>query len=368
MIGAVLRVILLILSFVGILYAQSVARDYPSYRYVFSEFDVEPSFIDNEIFVKFVRANERKIKLFYKRSIKRGEILLPILQRKLMDDGLSDLFVYLSMVESGFATDIVSSKKAVGLWQFMPATARSYKLRVCDMVDERCDPDVATDAAIAHLEKLHKKFGKWYLAMMAYNCGEGRLGKAIAQSGSESLEVLIGKESTLPRETRLYIQKILLAAMIGESISLGFEQMPKSKGGKGVMRVTVNGGERWSDLAVLLDMNISALKKLNPTYKGDMLPKSDKNYDIYIPEEKIYSFYLRYELEKHSKILQSDYLLPYEVKLGDTIETIAKVYQSDPESIKAANHKKDEYLEVGEFLVIPVSKEIFETAQKGSRE
>ncbi len=363
-----MRVILLILSFVGILYAQSVARDYPSYRYVFSEFDVEPSFIDNEIFVKFVRANERKIKLFYKRSIKRGEILLPILQRKLMDDGLSDLFVYLSMVESGFATDIVSSKKAVGLWQFMPATARSYKLRVCDMVDERCDPDVATDAAIAHLEKLHKKFGKWYLAMMAYNCGEGRLGKAIAQSGSESLEVLIGKESTLPRETRLYIQKILLAAMIGESISLGFEQMPKSKGGKGVMRVTVNGGERWSYLAALLDMNISALKRLNPAYKGDMLPKRDKNYDIYIPEEKIYAFYLRYELEKHSKILQSDYLLPYEVKLGDTIETIAKVYQSDPESIKAANHKKDEYLEVGEFLVIPVSKEIFETAQKGSRE
>ena len=131
--------------------------------------------------------------------MQRGEMLSPMVKGYLMDQGLSDLFIYLSMVESGLNTDIVSSKKAAGLWQFMPATAQHYKLEVCNGFDERCDPISAAHAAIA------------------YNCGEGRLRRAIREAGSDELGILTDeRDKYLPRETRQYIRKILLAAMIGE--------------------------------------------------------------------------------------------------------------------------------------------------------
>lgn len=362
-----LRIILYMVFLpVGMLYGQTLAQKYPSYRYVFSEFDVESDFIYNRDFVYFVSRYERRIKRFYRASIQRGENFMPILQRKLVDDGLSDLLIYLSMVESGFTPTIVSSKKAVGLWQFMPKTAKSYNLTVSRNLDERCDPVASTDAAIAHLEHLYEKFGKWYLAIMAYNCGEGRLAKAIKQMGTERLDRLIGSDSVLPVETRLYIQKILLAAMIGESISLGFESMQKVQTKAGVFRVKVDGGACWKRIAKMLEVDSKKLQRLNPQYRSDCLPETKSEYEIVIPEDKIYAFYLRYELQTHSKILESEYMLPHEVKLGDTLEKIAKLYHSDTKSIKVANRKKSDFLEVGEILVVPVSKEQFDRITKSS--
>lgn len=347
--------------------AQSIAQKYPSYPYVFSEFDVEDDFVNNSEFVAFVKRNEGRFKRFYRASIRRGERLLPLMQRTLMADGLSDLLIYLSMVESGFAVDAVSSKKAVGLWQFMPATAKHYKLIVQGSIDERYDPQSATDAAVAYLMKLFEKFGKWYLAMMAYNCGEGRLQRAIDTIGSDALDLLIAKSSPLPRETRHYIQKILLVAMIGENISIGFEKKYQQRThNNGRLRVVVKGGESWSKLAQLLEMNTTTLRGLNPAYKNDRLPNQKAHYDIYIPEEKVYAFYLRYDLEEASSappVTESAFMLSHIVALGETLEGIAQKYHSDPKRILAINHKKDEYLELGELLVIPVDREQLEGTQ-----
>ena len=345
------------------LFGFDIKTRYPGYSYVFSEFDVDRNFAENPHFIDFVNKNEKRYKSFYRHSLQRGDFLLPLMQQKLMDDGLSDLLIYLAMVESGFSTDIVSPKKAVGLWQFMPATAKDYKLMVCDTVDERCDPSSATDAAAAYLDRLHKKFGKWYLAMMAYNCGEGRMQKAINAAGSDDLEVLLYHGRYLPKETRLYIQKILLVAMIGENISLDFGQMQKNTDKSGFMRVSVKGSESWQKIAKLLDMDIEQLKKLNTAYKGDCLPIKKKLYTINIPDEKIYAYYLRYELDKQSNLLTMEYMLPYYVKLGDTLDKIAKEYETDSSSIMQANHMIDPYLEVGRLLILPVSKKKFETKQ-----
>jgi membrane-bound lytic murein transglycosylase D len=342
------------------LWGGSVAEEYPSYSYVLSEFDIDSSFVENKNFIRFVKKHEKQIKRFYSHSIKRGELLLPILQKKLMDDGLSDLLIYLSMVESGFKVDIKSPKKAVGLWQFMPATAKLYKLKVLEGIDERCDPQSATDAAIAHLQYLHHKFGKWYLAMMAYNCGEGRLEKAIKNLGTDTLSELIAYQSPLPKETKLYIQKILLAAMIGENIAIDFEKMPKEKTHSGLMRVYVRSGEKWSRIAELLDMSTEELKKINPMYKADQLPSCEAECGIYIPNEKVYAFYLRYDVVRHHKVIDAEYLLPYYVSLGDTLEKIAMQFHSKIAGIKRINHLKHEYLEVGRLLLIPVDKAFFD--------
>jgi len=284
-------------------FSAMLADKYPSYAYVFSEFGVDESYIYDRSFEHFVFKNEKKIKKFYKRSMKKGEKLLPLMRDDLMKDGLSDLFVYISMIESGFSPAIVSSKKAVGLWQFMPSTAKHYNLAVCNAVDERCDPISSTSAAIAYLQKLNEQFGKWYLAVMAYNCGEGRLKKAIRKAGGDDLSILLDEnEKYLPKETREYIEKILLAAMIGENELLDYNEI------------------QTSSLGSLVQVDVAS------DTKGTVKP----------------------------------YFVSHYVVLGDTLETLAVKYETNPEEIKIANKLEDDALTLDTLLLIPVSKALFE--------
>ncbi len=341
----------------------SIPDKYPSYTYVFAEFDVDESYIYDADFEWFVLHNEKKIKSFYKRSVNRGKDLLPMMKAYLMDDGLSDLFIYLSMVESGFSPAIVSSKKAVGLWQFMPATAKHYNLSVCNSFDERCDPISSTNAAINYLNKLHRQFGKWYLAAMAYNCGEGRLEKAIKKAGSDELSILLDdRDKYLPLETREYIKKILLAAMIGESITLDFAP-EEYMSAKDLLQVEVLGGTKLRELAKTIEMKASQLLSLNKQFKEGLVPKEKPVYNVTIPEEKMILFYLRYELPEEKKSIKP-HLISHYVNLGETLESIAKQYHSSSEEIKVANQLSDDFLMLDTLLVIPVSQGLFEETLK----
>ena len=354
-----IKTIFIMLLFPLYAFSTSLIEKYPSYEYVFSEFGVDESYIYDHDFEEFVLHNEKKITLFYERSMKRGDALLPMIRDNLMDDGLSDLFIYISMVESGFSPAIISVKKAVGLWQFMPATAKHYNLSVCNSFDERCDPVSSTNAAIVYLRKLHKQFGRWYLAVMAYNCGEGRLEKAIKQANSDELHVLIDNDAKyLPLETREYIKKILLVAMIGESDMLDFE--PKnSLDSNNIMQVEVLGGTKLNQLAKLIGMKASALLNLNKQFKKGLIPKEKKFYKIMIPEDKMIHFYMKYELPEEKKMIKP-HLLSHYVKLGETAQSIAKQYHTSSEEIKTVNHLNDDMLELDKLLLIPVNQELFE--------
>lgn len=354
-----IKTVFIMLLFPLYAFSTSLIEKYPSYEYVFSEFGVDETYIYDDSFQEFVLQNEKKIKLFYVRSMKRGDALLPLIRENLIDDGLSDLFIYISMVESGFSPAIISVKKAVGLWQFMPATAKHYNLSVCNGFDERCDPVSSTNAAIAYLRKLHKQFGKWYLAVMAYNCGEGRLEKAIKQANSDELHVLLDNNAKyLPLETREYIKKILLVAMIGENEMLDFE--PKnSMDSNNIMQVEVLGGTKLNQLAKLIGMKASALLNLNKQFKKGLIPKEKKLYKIMIPEDKMIHFYMKYELPEEKKIIKP-HLLSHYVKLGETLQSIAKQYYTSSEEIKTVNHLNDDMLELDKLLLIPVNQELFE--------
>ncbi len=341
-----------------LLSAASLSEKYPVYSYVFSEFDVDESYIDNDDFIRFVQQNEKSIKRLYARSMERGAVLSPMVKGYLMDKGLSDLFIYLSMVESGLSTDIVSSKKAVGLWQFMPATAQHYKLDVCNSFDERCDPVSATNAAISYLNKLHTQFGKWYLAAIAYNCGEGRLEKAIRKAGSDELDILTDeRDKYLPGETRRYIRKILLAAMIGESRYL--DCAADTDAGKERVQVEVSGGCDLKKLARTLEMKPDTLMGMNRQFKQGIVPKDKAVYSLTIPEEKMIPFYLKYELKTQEKKIKP-HLISHVVKMGDTLESIARQYHSSIDEINAANKLESEFLILDSLLLVPVSRETFE--------
>ena len=339
-----------------LLFSISLNEKYPFYSYVFSEFGIDESYIYDENFEKFVYENEKKIEKFYKSATQRGEIVLPLVKKHLIDNDLSDLLAYISMIESGFTSDIVSPKKAVGLWQFMPATAKHYKLEVCNGFDERCDPDSSTKAAMVYLRKLHKQFGKWYLAVMAYNCGEGRLSKAIKKAGSKELNILINPyDKYLPRETREYIQKILLIAMIGEGEILDFQSSTEW------VEVEVEGGTKLSTIAKMLDMKISALQRLNRQFKKGVVPKNKKQYKLVIPEEKMVLFYMKYAFPEEKKTIVKPYFISHYVILGDTLEHLADEYNSSVDELIMVNQLEDDTLTLDKFLLIPVTKKAFET-------
>lgn len=113
----------------------------------------------------------------------------------------------LPFVESAFNPQAVSGAKAAGMWQFMPATGRSFELKQNVFRDDRRDVLASTRAALDYLQKLYGMFGDWHLALAAYNWGEGSVGKAISRNQRANL----GSGYTdlnMPMETRLYVPKL----------------------------------------------------------------------------------------------------------------------------------------------------------------
>lgn len=146
----------------------------------------------------------------------RGSQYRPAIESKLARAGLPAEFAYLPIIESGFSNSAVSRTGAVGMWQFMPETARELGLRVDPWVDERRDPNRATDAAVRHIGDLTRTFGSPLLAAAAYNSGAGRVSRGLRKiSGGDPDFFALADRRLLPKETRDYVPQLLAAAAIG---------------------------------------------------------------------------------------------------------------------------------------------------------
>lgn len=113
----------------------------------------------------------------------------------------------LPFIESAFNPQAVSSAKAAGMWQFMPATGRTFDLKQNAFRDDRRDVLASTRAALDYLQKLYRMFGDWQLALAAYNWGEGSVQRAIAKSQRAGNGVGY-TEINMPMETRFYVPKL----------------------------------------------------------------------------------------------------------------------------------------------------------------
>ena len=143
--------------------------------------------------------------------LKRAHRYFPEIERKLRARRLPLDLKYVALAESDLRTLARSSVGALGPWQFMAPTAQQFQLRSDKAVDERLNFGASTDAALTHLEQLHRLFHNWPLALAAYNAGEGRVQKAIAVQGVNNFYHL-----SLPEETERYIFRILAAKIIVE--------------------------------------------------------------------------------------------------------------------------------------------------------
>ena len=341
---------------------------FPSYRYVMEEFDIPPSYIHDPTFSEFILKNEGRYRRFYENSTRRGKAYIPLFKDLLSSGGLSHLFIYLSMTESGFKSTARSNKKAAGLWQFMAATARRFKLKVDKHKDERYDPVASTKAAMQYIQTLYRMFGKWYLVMMAYNCGEGRLQQAIKRAGTDDFATLMNEKAAyIPKETRNYLRKILLLSMMGEKIKSSPEKrdikirdiiLPESE-----VLVDIYGGTTLEKLAKLLQMNVGRLARLNPQLSGGRIDQELGLTQIFIPRDRLPYYRALYRPPTLEEIFRDrgySKLIAHIVRSGESLKEIARAYHSTPLDIIITNQLRDLRLRANSIVMVPVTQEEYD--------
>ncbi|MGI8545975.1 MAG: lytic transglycosylase domain-containing protein [Gemmatimonadaceae bacterium] len=217
------------------------------------------------------------------RAISRGQPYGQMIATKLRNAGLPGSLIYLPVVESRFSAIATSRAGAVGLWQFMPATARGYGLRVDVWVDERRDPYRATDAAVRYLRDLYANFGDWYLVLAAYNGGDGRVTRAVRSVGSKgSAHAFWAAQSELPRETREYVPQLLGVARVGANPSLYGVEIPAEPAQRELVRVMLPPASRLTALAAVWGISLDELARLNPALNWAATPP-DRSSAVVVP-------------------------------------------------------------------------------------
>ena len=195
---------------------------------------------------------------------RRAALFFPQIEAGLKAEGLPDDLKYLAVAESDLRPWIISPAGALGLWQFMPATARSFGLTVNKSEDHRRLPVPLFGAAQRYFKSLYAKFGSWHLAMAAYNGGDGRIGKAIAAQGTRNYADL-----DLPRETERYVYRIAAIKLVLENPAIfgAKKTVPEvyHKAEKVIERkVEVPKGTTWPQLAKMVGCDYKTLRQLNP--------------------------------------------------------------------------------------------------------
>jgi membrane-bound lytic murein transglycosylase D len=323
---------------------------------ILKSFDIDSSFLNDKVLtrtIKKYKVSHRK-KTFFK-SMDKAYLYIPIIKDILNQSGIPSEFLFLAMAESNFSIKAYSNKRASGLWQFMPTTAKIHGLKIDSYVDERRDIIKSTKAAATYLNKLHKRFGKWYLAAMAYNCGEGRLQRAIKRAKSDDITKLLDpKKAYIPKETRLYIRKILTLAIMGSDerylIRNKYAYLLNRSNAYSIASIDVPSGERLSRIAKSLNLPTRELVKYNHHLKYDFVPPYGETYTVYIPYNKLSAFKQYYKPAP----LKNIYVV-HTVKKGDNLSKIGSKYRISYKKIMDFNHLKSSRLSLKQKLIIPVN-------------
>ena len=231
------------------------------------------------MWVKFFTGRGRKHFINY---TQRAGRYAPVLSKIMADNGLPRDLIYLAMAESGFQNHARSWAKAVGPWQFMPATGKKFGLNIDWYVDERRDPLKATIAAANYLKLLHGMFGSWELAAAGYNAGEGKIGRAIKMYKTKDFWRLTNGRYLRP-ETKNYVPKIMALAIIGKNLEVfGFNEI-KFDRALDYEEIMVKGNADLYQVADALELDFEEIKRYNPEVIRWQVPPYVENYSLRIP-------------------------------------------------------------------------------------
>ena len=288
----------------------------------------------------------------FSRFLSRSGKYVPMISAKLEEREMPQDLIYLAMIESGFNPKAYSPAAASGLWQFIAETGKRYGLEVNRAVDERNDPEKATDAALTYLSELHERFGSWYLAAAAYNTGENRVGRIMREeTGSEK-----GTEHSyyeiwdrLPRETRDYVPLMVAAARIAkEPQKYGFGdvelQEPLS-----YEEVVVDAATPLGAIADAAGIEMSDIKALNPQLKLSRT-RNDMRSVVRVPTGTRTAFLVNWPKVREQKTYA---VQEYRIRRGDSLLGIARRHGVTVDAIREENSLRGSRIIAGKTLRIP---------------
>jgi peptidoglycan lytic transglycosylase D len=273
-----------------------------------------------------------------------------MIARVLKQEGVPQDLIYLAQAESGFQPLALSRAGARGMWQFMAQSGALYGLERNWWVDERQDPEKATQAAARHLKDLYKQFGDWYLAMAAYNSGASTVQHAVERTGYADFWELY-RRGVLPQETRNYVPIILAETiMLKNPAQYGLE-LVSGEPPQQVDQVTISYPVDLRLVAECVDTPVDRLQELNPSLLRLTTPK-DQSFTLNLPAGS------RERYENAIAAIPVDmrtWWRYHQVEYGESLASIARKYHTSPSSIAEANSLGGEELKPGSKLIIPVA-------------
>ena len=355
---------------------------------ILEDLDLDRSFITDpklqKTYQRIINNNQKR----YAKHLNDAHLFVPKIKQILKENDIPPAFLYLVMAESNFSLNAKSYKKALGLWQFMPKTGKIFGLKQDEYVDERMDIIKSTRAAVSYLKSLKKRFGKWYLAAIAYNCGEGRVYEALTRSTldmylednkktkqtkefrkiislyqkkklpfnklykvykevrkynytpgiKELLHFQKGlRRQYLPGESQEYIRKIISLGLMNnrEFLINGDNAHLLNRGiSEPIITVQIKGGVLLEDVGKLVGMSYDNIHGLNKHIKQGLISPEYETYDIYLPYSVLSRFQANIENIKDAKYAM------HKVKSGDSLYRIAKKYEDNRVKVKSKPNKK----------------------------
>ena len=285
------------------------------------------------------------------RVVERARPYLYYIVEEVENRGMPTELVLLPAIESAFVPTAYSRARAVGLWQFIPGTAKRYDLKMNWWYDGRRDVIESTRAALDYLEFLHKKFdGDWFHALAAYNAGEGKIAYEIKRNKSKGRETHY-TNLRLKTETRRYVPKLVaFKEIINDPSRFGItlSSIPNEP----YFTSVDTGGQ--IDLNVareLSGLNAKEIRHLNAAFKR-WSTDPDGPHRLLVPVSSAASLQQALASLPDSERVKWG---SYSIKQGDTLGRIARNYGVSVSALQQSNHLKGTFIRAGKTLLIPLS-------------
>ena len=285
---------------------------------------------------------------YVNRSMTRSSRYLFYIVQEVNARNMPTEIALLPFVESAFVTHAKSSAKAVGLWQFMPATGKDFRLTQNVFRDERRDVLQSTDAALDYLQRLYNQFGSWELALAAYNWGAGNISKAQKRNLAAGLPIDY-QSLTMPRETRNYVPKLMAYRQIVLDPQAYGIVLPELENHPYFVALDID-----SDIDVALVIKLAEIpedefQSLNPSFNKPVI-LSNANQQILLPFAHAEIF--QANLKTYTKPLSS--WTAVQVSKTESVDQAAKNLGVEAETLRSVNNiPKGMRIKAGSTVLIP---------------
>ncbi len=300
-----------------------------------------------------IKSFQNRERRFFLESYHRAGSYLPRIRKKLAEHHMPSELAWLPLIESGFKVRALSRARALGLWQFIPSTGYRFGLKRDSWVDQRMDPDLATDAAIAYLQQLHGLFGDWSTALAAYNCGEGNVARAIRRQKVNYLDDFWDLFRFLPYETARYVPRFYATLyIIQDPAAFGFDDLGEPGSGPTHETFEMNKQVHLKSIAAAVGVSQRLLKKLNPSLRYSVTPP--RKFGLRVPMGTSGLFAAKLPSIKPHKLTRYAGASRYRVRRGDTLSKIAQRFRVSIRAIVRLNRLRSRhFLRIGQVLRIP---------------